>query len=248
MDMLAVPTSSALATDVPRKNPSLPQKFDIATPSVLPSPLHAIAAPSETPTSTRVAVASELLTWSQIPPARRQGGNIADMSLRNPSSLRRPAPSHYMIGDPLTRMHEPDPTRAEVDAFARLVRTAEWKEMRKDLDKWAGSRTGATFEAKGNPSAVTNWDNMMSTYFSENVILNSVVQARLATQTFRGQALNWWRAHSQLVPELVVSYEQLLEWIRTELVPLADPATATLSWRQLRSWVTWTTIFVNLIN
>jgi len=37
-----------------------------------------------------------------------------------------------------------------------------------------------------------------------------------------------------LIPELVVSYEQLLEWIRTELVPMADPGAATLSWRQLR--------------
>ena len=33
---------------------------------------------------------------------------------------------------------------------------------------------------------------------------------------------------------MVVSYEQLLEWIRTESVPLAYPGAATLSWRQLR--------------
>ena len=56
----------------------------------------------------------------------------------------------------------------------------------------------------------------------------------MAAQSFVGQPLNWWRSHSQLVPELVISYEQLLEWIRTELVPLADPASATLAWRQLR--------------
>ena len=29
-------------------------------------------------------------------------------------------------------------------------------------------------------------------------------------------------------------YEQLLEWLRAELVPMADPGTAVLSWRQLR--------------
>ena len=173
MDMLAVPTSRLWLHAVPRKTTSLPQSLTSLRLAFFRVPLHAITAPADTPTSTRIAVASEFLTWSQIPPARRQGGNLADMSSRNPSSLRRPAPSHYMIGDPLTRMHEPDPTRAEVDAFAKLVRTSEWKEMRKDLDKWAGSRTGATFEAKGNPSAVTNWDNMMSTYFSENVIINS---------------------------------------------------------------------------
>ena len=75
---------------------------------------------------------------------------------------------------------------------------------------------------------------MMVTYFIDNVITNSILQSKLAAQTFRGLASNWWRAHQQLVPEMVVSYEQLLEWIRTELVPLADPGAATLSWRQLR--------------
>ena len=74
----------------------------------------------------------------------------------------------------------------------------------------------------------------MSTYFYDNAITNTIIQSRLAAQSFVGQALNWWRSHSQLVPELVISYEQLLEWIRTELVPLADPASATLAWRQLR--------------
>ena len=51
----------------------------------------------------------------------------------------------------------------------------------------------------------------MSTYFFDNAITNAIIQSRLAAQSFFGQALNWWRAHSQLVPELVVSYEQLLE-------------------------------------
>ena len=106
--------------------------------------------------------------------------------------------------------------------------------MRKDLEKWVSHRRGAHFEAKGSSNEVTNWDNLMSTYFFDNAITNSVAQSRLAAQTFAGQALNWWRAYSQLVPELVVSYEQLLEWVHTELVPLADPATATLAWRQLR--------------
>ena len=51
----------------------------------------------------------------------------------------------------------------------------------------------------------------MSTYFFDNAITNTIVQSRLAAQSFFGQALNWWRGHSQLVPELVISYEQLLE-------------------------------------
>ena len=131
-------------------------------------------------------------------------------------------------------MHEPDPSSLEIEQFSQLIGAKEWKEMRRDLDKWSSTRKSALFEGKGSPMEATNWDNMMVTYFTDNIITNSILQSKLATQTFRGLASNWWRAHQQLVPEMVVLYEQLLEWIRTELVPLADPGAATLSWRQLR--------------
>ena len=39
----------------------------------------------------------------------------------NPAALRRPAPSHYMIGDPLIRMHEPDPSSLEIEQFSHLI-------------------------------------------------------------------------------------------------------------------------------
>ena len=118
--------------------------------------------------------------------------------------------------------------------FAREIHSSLWRGLRKDLDKWTISRKAALFEAKGIPLEITNWDNMMGTFFADNEVTNPIFQARLATQTFRSQALFWWRAHSSLLPELVVTYEQLLEWVRAELVPMADPGTAVLSWRQLR--------------
>ena len=66
-----------------------------------------------TPTALADSVSiSGFLTWSQVPPSRRTSESTV-FSSRNPASLRRPAPSHYMIGDPLTHMHEPDPSRAE---------------------------------------------------------------------------------------------------------------------------------------
>ena len=131
-------------------------------------------------------------------------------------------------------MMEPDPSPTQVREFAKWLHSPRWREQRKDLDKWVGSRKSALFEAKGNPMEITNWDSLLSIFFADNAIHNTIIQARLATQTFRGTAANWWRAHSMLFPQLVVSYEQLLEWLRTEMVPLADPATAVLAWRQLR--------------
>ena len=232
VDALALPPSAESIRQQPVDQRSAnPQRFAISTP---PAGMPVPQIDTITPTALADSVSiSGFLTWSQVPPSRRTSESTV-FSSRNPASLRRPAPSHYMIGDPLTHMHEPDPSRAEIEAFARIISSNQWKEMRKDFDKWASNRKGARFEGKASPNEVTNWDNVMSTYFFDNAITNTIVQSRLAAQSFSGQALNWWRAHSQLVPEMVISYEQLLEWVRTELVPLADPATATLAWRQLR--------------
>ena len=233
LDALAIPSSTVVSN--PQQRPAVssanPQQFAIATPLAEPD---ALPVDTLTPTAFADSVSSMgFLTWTQVPPSRRTC-DPSVVSLRNPASLRRPAPSHYMVGDPLTFMHEVDPPHAEVEAFSRIFASNQWKQMRKDFDKWITSRKGAHFEGKGSPNEVTNWDNVMSTYFYDNAITNTIIQSRLAAQSFVGQALNWWRSHSQLVPELVISYEQLLEWIRTELVPLADPASATLAWRQLR--------------
>ena len=70
----------------------------------------------------------------------------------------------------------------------------------RDFDKWATGRKAAQFEAKGSPNEVTNWDHVMNMYFLDNDITNVIVQARLASHTFAGQALNWWHAHQQLSP------------------------------------------------
>ena len=69
-------------------------------------------------------------------------------------------------------MQEADPPKAEVEGFARIFASNQWKHMRKDFDKWVTARKGAHFEGKGSPSEVTNWDNVMNTYFFENGITN----------------------------------------------------------------------------
>ena len=61
-----------------------------------------------------------------------------------------------MIGNPLIRMHEPDPSSSEIEHFSQVIGAKEWKEMRRDLDKWASMRKSALFEGKGSPIEVTN--------------------------------------------------------------------------------------------
>ena len=209
VDALAIPLSAETIQLQPVEQRSAnPQRFAISTP---PAEMPVSQIDTLTPTALADSVSiSGFLTWSQVPHSRRTSESTM-FSSRNPASLRCPALSHYMIGDPLTHMHEPDPSRTEIEVFARIISSNQWKEIRKDFDKWASNRKGARFEGKASPNEVTNWDNVMSTYFFDNAITNTIVQLRLAAQSFSGQALNWWRAHSQLVPEMVISYEQLLE-------------------------------------
>ena len=53
--------------------------------------------------------------------------------------------------------------------------------------------------------------------------------------TLRGRADKWWRAHLAARPSLVVSFPQLTEWVRAELVPDAMPSASILAWKKLVS-------------
>ena len=55
-----------------------------------------------------------------------------------------------MIGDPLLRMTQPDPTPDQVAEYAREIHSAQWRGLRKDLDKWTPSRKTALFEGEGD--------------------------------------------------------------------------------------------------
>ena len=102
----------------------------------------------------------------QIPVERRTSQQTTSLITHGTSALRRATPSHYMVGDPLLRMMQPDPTRIQVSEFAREIHSSLWRSLRKDLDKWTTSRKAALFEAKGTPLEITNWDSMMGTFFA----------------------------------------------------------------------------------
>ena len=124
LDPLAEPSSSASPSPVnrPRRYNSSQQKHDISTPPEHPETHHV---GTLTPSAKVETIPiTGFLTWSQVPPHRRISDS-ASVSLRNPSSLRCPVPSHYMVGDALTRMHEPDPSRAEVEEFSRIVSSSQ---------------------------------------------------------------------------------------------------------------------------
>ena len=74
----------------------------------------------------------------------------------------------------------------------------------------------------------------MRTHFKDCDIYNPVCQFEVATTTFTKNARNWWDAHSIKTPGLLVTYEQLLEWIQHELVPDSNLVLAYMEWSTLR--------------
>ena len=67
----------------------------------------------------------KFITWSQVPCDKRQSDQHTVVSNRNPAALRQPAPSHYIIGNPLIRMHEPDPSLSEIEHFSQVIGAKE---------------------------------------------------------------------------------------------------------------------------
>ena len=60
-----------------------------------------------------------------------------------------------------------------------------------------------------------------------------MVRAKIAATSFNGNAAAWWNAHARRQPRLLVTYDQLLEWLKCELVPAAGVAASHLAWHDL---------------
>ena len=185
IDVLAIPNANRVSNSLQATKTSVsPQHFAISTPPAedIPSPQGQGFSSSSSMLPTSFSGTS-LLTWNQVPPARRSGEYTA-FSDSASGALRRPTPSHYMMGDPLIHMRQADPSRAVVEEYAQIKASSLWRTIRKDFDKWASGRKAAQFEAKGSPNEVTNWDHVMNMYFLDNDITNVIVQSRLGVAYF----------------------------------------------------------------
>ena len=87
---------------------------------------------------------------------------------------------------------------------------------------------------KGEAHRFLTWSEHLKAYFRREGITNSVTQARLAERTFRGKVARWWNAHNDRHPGRLLSFARLLELLRTEMVPAADPSAACLQWSNLQ--------------
>ena len=115
----------------------------------------------------------------------------------------------------------------------RYVEGPKARELKREFFKWAEAHREVFFDGKDDVGQYVEWRETLEFYFSTTPITNECLQAWLATHTFRRTVMRWWGSKTKQYPRLIVSFSQLLEWVRTELVPEADPEEAHNAWQKL---------------
>ena len=134
------------------------------------------------------------------------------------------------MGERLREFVAHDPLTSEVREFVKLEVTKRWERMREHLLRYLAIHREGIWDGKQDVAALTEWQASLNHFFVTQPVLNSVAQSVLAVSTFRGHAQKWWFSKTRLYPRLVVSFDQLMEWVRMELVPTASPQKAARAW------------------
>ena len=218
-------------------NPSPPSLLRLSTESAR-RPVRPI--PREPPHKTPM-----YCTWSDVRRkrhARRRRKSCFDSDdsdsddLPDPlnDTLAAPQPKNFLHGTLIKRFRKPDPTPQQLEEYWEIKSTKEWRVTKHSFIKWISSNKEFRFAGTASVGHFVEWNRNMRTHFKDCDVYNTVCQFEVATTTFTKNARNWWDAHCLKRPDLLVTYEQLLEWIRHELVPDSNPALAYMEWSNLR--------------
>ena len=145
-----------------------------------------------------------------------------------------PHPTVFIRGTPATTLLAPPVTEEHKAEFQTLRGTSRWEHLCITLNRYVSSKLVTAYTGKHGASEHANWVNSLMGYFETMGIENTAVQAQLAVLTFQETAAAWWRSHRHHTPRFVFSFPQIVEWVRTELVPEAEPSRSVLAWQRLR--------------
>ena len=144
-----------------------------------------------------------------------------------------PHPREYIVGTEAKMFVNPDPSMAELKDFFTFRSSAEWRAYTKVLQRRGGEVYSFHFDGRNDVILFREWEKRMRYQFDSWVLMNSVVRAELAMTTFVRTAQDWWGAHRHRNPTLRVTFPQLCEWMKTELVPSASYSSALEAWTYL---------------
>ena len=154
--------------------------------------------------------------------------------MANRESYFQAHPSSLVRGRILKRFKEAPPTwdeRVELEQMRTDGRTDRYQHY---LSRKISDKTIPTFTSQGDAMDFAEWESALINHFNTNNYFNSALRFFLAKQTLAGSAIKWWTAHCALRPRIVLSWKQLMELIRTEMVPEVAFGTLNDQWANLR--------------
>ena len=177
------------------------------------------------------------MTWSQVAPQPSGLLALADTSYHqyyDPYDATQAAPEHFISGTPMLRFASPDPSLEEIREFKLMETTALWRETFRDFSKWSDAHKEAQYNGDEDITAVFRWSVAMKARFLSPRVVNSIAaRAELAATTLTHRARAWWLAHRTRTPNLLITFDQLYEWIKKELVPHSSTSDAANAWADL---------------
>ena len=226
---VTLPPSSKHLTPVPRQKPQVFALTDAL--SVEDAPIKNVQ--SKTMESTN---ANEYVTWSQISAQfipNQSPNAVMDQHFSDPYDAIEAGPDHFISGYALFKFKSPDPTPQEVNEYKHFVQTSAWREIFRDFTKWSDAHLEAQYNGEEDIASVFRWSTAMKSRFLNIQISNSIMFSELASATLTHRARSWRLAHRLRTPKLLVTFDQLVEWIKRELVPQSATTDAVNAWSDL---------------
>ena len=181
-------------------------------------------------------LAGEYVTWSQIAPSSATA-QMHDAMYRyqssDPYDAIQAGPEHFISGPAMIKFMSREPTASEISEYKTLESTPLWREMTRDFSKWSDAHKEAQYNGDEDISMVFRWSTAMRARFLNPRVANVIARAELAATTLTYRARSWWLAHRTRSPNLLVTFDQLVEWIKRELVPHSSTSEAVSSWCEL---------------
>ena len=158
-----------------------------------------------------------------------------DVIIVDEDGQRRGHPSTYVRGQPLRKIKSSPPTVKERLELKKLVEDGKFKDVKHAFSRAMQDGSIPHLTGRGDFPDFVKWENALLNHFFNNEINNTALRRRLATETFKDNANGWWVAHKKMGREtLILSWKQLVEAVRTELVPTGTLGSIDEGWDELR--------------
>ena len=144
-------------------------------------------------------------------------------------------PSRVGQGGLLEALTTSPPSRTELHQLYELQQErGGGQHLLSTLTKAVAAKTVHRCSGKDSAKDFVDWRNALHHHFAMNGIHNAATQGWLALGTLEDKAKQWWLSQKSLRPQLVLAFDQLVEWLRHEMVPSSVTTSSLQEWMDLK--------------